>query len=90
MVERAQDWFSTTPAEKLSIIKDLAAVYHGPWDEILETITNPTAVNDTWLETHVLPAPWNRGRVVVIGDAAHVCPPTVAQAGPRRWRTPWC
>ena len=25
--------------------------------------------------------PWNRGRVVVIGDAAHACPPTLAQGG---------
>jgi 2-polyprenyl-6-methoxyphenol hydroxylase-like FAD-dependent oxidoreductase len=29
----------------------------------------------------VLPAPWNRGRVVLIGDAAHTCPPTIAQGG---------
>jgi 2-polyprenyl-6-methoxyphenol hydroxylase-like FAD-dependent oxidoreductase len=27
----------------------------------------------------VLPAPWHRGRVVLIGDAAHACPPTLAQ-----------
>ena len=26
-----------------------------------------------------MPAPWNRGHVVVIGDAAHSCPPTIAQ-----------
>ena len=37
-----------------------------------------------------MPAPWNRGRVVIIGDAAHVCPPTVAQGGAQAWRTPWC
>ena len=36
-------------------------------------------VNYTWFETHVLDAPWNRGRVVLIGDAAHSCPPTLAQ-----------
>ena len=26
-----------------------------------------------------MPAPWHRGRVVLIGDAAHACPPTLAQ-----------
>ncbi len=81
IVEKAQDRLSTTPDQKLSIIKDLAAAYHGPWDEIRDAITDPATVNYTWFETHVLPAPWNRGRVVVIGDAAHVCPPTVAQGG---------
>ena len=33
------------------------------------------------VETHVLPAPWNRDRVVLIGDAVHSCPPTLAQGG---------
>jgi 2-polyprenyl-6-methoxyphenol hydroxylase-like FAD-dependent oxidoreductase len=36
-------------------------------------------VNYTQFQTHVLDRPWNRGRVVLIGDAAHVCPPTLAQ-----------
>ena len=81
IVERAQDRFSTTPEEKLEIIRELAAAYHGPWDEIRESLTDPSRVNYTWFETHVVPAPWNRGRVVVIGDAAHVCPPTLAQGG---------
>ncbi|MCC8930219.1 FAD-dependent monooxygenase [Rhodococcus sp. I2R] len=38
-------------------------------------------LNYTWFETHVLEGPWHRGRVVLIGDAAHCCPPTVAQGG---------
>jgi 2-polyprenyl-6-methoxyphenol hydroxylase-like FAD-dependent oxidoreductase len=80
VVEKAQDRFSTTPEEKLAIISDLAAAYHGPWDEIRDSITDPTTVNYTWFETHVVPAPWNRGRVVIIGDAAHVC----ADGGPGR------
>jgi len=81
IVEKAQDRVSTTPEEKLSVIRDLATAYHGPWDEIRDLITDPATVNYTWFETHVVPAPWNRGRVVIIGDAAHVCPPTVAQGG---------
>ncbi len=81
VVEKAQDRFTATPDEKVAIIRDLASAYHGPWDEIREWITDASSVNYTWFETHVVPAPWNRGRVVVIGDAAHVCPPTVAQGG---------
>ena len=37
------------------------------------------SVNYTWFTQHVVPAPWNRGHAVVIGDAAHTCPPTIAQ-----------
>jgi 2-polyprenyl-6-methoxyphenol hydroxylase-like FAD-dependent oxidoreductase len=42
-------------------------------------MTDPSKVNYTWFESHVLEQPWNRGRVIVIGDAAHTCPPTLAQ-----------
>src|SRR5439155_7387549 len=67
--------------EQLATMKRLSQAYHGPWDEIRETLTDPARVNYTWFETHVLEAPWNRGRVVLIGDAAHTCPPTIAQRG---------
>lgn len=79
LVERAQDRFSMSPQEKLDTVTDLARAYHGPWDEIRANLTDPSAINYTWFETHLLPAPWNRGRVVLIGDAAHTCPPTLAQ-----------
>ncbi|MGR7027509.1 FAD-dependent monooxygenase [Geodermatophilus sp. URMC 62] len=81
IVEDAQDRFAMTPAERLATMKELATAYHGPWDEIREQLTDPSRVNYTWFETHLLPAPWNRGRVVLIGDASHSCPPTIAQGG---------
>ena len=81
IVEDAQDRSALSPEEQLATVKRLSQAYHGPWDEIRETLTDPSRVNYTWFETHVLPAPWNRGRVVLIGDAAHTCPPTIAQGG---------
>jgi 2-polyprenyl-6-methoxyphenol hydroxylase-like FAD-dependent oxidoreductase len=81
VVEKAQDRSTLTADEKLATMRGLAAAYHGPYDEIRETLTDPDRVNYTWFETHLLPAPWNRGRVVLIGDAAHACPPTLAQGG---------
>jgi 2-polyprenyl-6-methoxyphenol hydroxylase-like FAD-dependent oxidoreductase len=49
--------------------------------EIRETLTDPARIHHTRFETHLLDAPWNRSRVVLIGDAAHTCPPTIAQGG---------
>ncbi|MDV6279351.1 FAD-dependent monooxygenase [Rhodococcus jostii] len=81
IVEDAQDRSSLTRQEQLETMQALAAQYHGPWDDITARLTDPEAVNYTWFETHVLEKPWNRGRIVFIGDAAHVCPPTLAQGG---------
>lgn len=79
LVEEAQDRFDLSPEESLAVMRELSESYHGPWDEIREGMTDPSRVNYTWFETHVLDAPWHRGRVVLIGDAAHSCPPTLAQ-----------
>jgi 2-polyprenyl-6-methoxyphenol hydroxylase-like FAD-dependent oxidoreductase len=81
IVEAAQDRSTLTPEERLATMRQLSEAYHGPWDEIRASLTDPSTVNYTWFETHVLDAPWNRGRVVLIGDAAHTCPPTIAQGG---------
>lgn len=81
IVEDVQDHSELGPEQRLAEMRRLAAGYHGPWDEIRSTLDDPSRVNYTRFETHVLPAPWNRGRVVLIGDAAHSCPPTLAQGG---------
>jgi len=79
LVEPAQDRSALSHAGQLAVVRELASDYHGPWDDIKPLISEETAVNYTWFESHVLPAPWHRGRVVLIGDAAHACPPTLAQ-----------
>jgi 2-polyprenyl-6-methoxyphenol hydroxylase-like FAD-dependent oxidoreductase len=81
LVEDAQDRSALSAEERLAVMLGLAAAYHGPWDDIRPGLTDPSLVNYTWFETHVVPAPWHRGRVVLIGDAAHSCPPTLAQGG---------
>jgi len=68
-----------TPGEQLTRIQGLLSAYHGPWDEIRASVTAASKVHYTQIETQILDAPWNRGRVVLIGDAAHACPPTMAQ-----------
>ena len=79
LVEAAQDRSGLTSAQQLAVMRELSQAYHGPWDDVREVLTDPERLNYRHFEHHVLPAPWNRGRVVLIGDAAHICPPTLAQ-----------
>jgi 2-polyprenyl-6-methoxyphenol hydroxylase-like FAD-dependent oxidoreductase len=79
LVEDYTDRRNLSPDEKLSIMRELAAHYKGPWEDILELMVDPETINYTWFESMLLERPWNEGRVVLIGDAAHSCPPTFAQ-----------
>ena len=79
VVEAAQDRSGQSQERMLADFRALTEAYHGPWDDIRPLLTDPATVFYTRFETHVLPAPWNRGRVVLVGDAAHTCPPTLAQ-----------
>jgi len=81
LVEDARPHDEVSAEDSVEHVRSLAAPYHGPWDEIKQSINSPDQLNYTWFEAHVLDGPWNRDRVVLIGDAAHTCPPTLAQGG---------
>jgi len=65
--------------DKVAHMRALAEGYGGVWDEIRDDITDAERINYTWFESLLVDRPWNRGRTVLIGDAAHACPPTLAQ-----------
>ncbi|GAB3451764.1 FAD-dependent oxidoreductase [Kineococcus endophyticus] len=79
LVEDVQDRSGLTPAEQVEVVRGLAAAYHGPWDALRESLSADTPVNYTRFETHLVEGPWHQGRVVLVGDAVHSCPPTIAQ-----------
>jgi 2-polyprenyl-6-methoxyphenol hydroxylase-like FAD-dependent oxidoreductase len=79
LVEDAQDRTVLPPEEQVATMRHLAEAYHGPWDDIRESLVEGAVVNYTWFTQHLIDGPWHRGRVVLIGDAAHSCPPTIAQ-----------
>lgn len=79
LVEDYTDRREVSPDDKLKIMRELAAHYKGPWEDILSLMNDPDTINYTWFESMLLGRPWNEGRVVLIGDAAHSCPPTFAQ-----------
>jgi 2-polyprenyl-6-methoxyphenol hydroxylase-like FAD-dependent oxidoreductase len=78
LVEPAQDRH-LSPEEGVQVMKELSQAYGGPWNEIREHLDEASRVNYTWFTQHVVPDAWNRGRAVIIGEAAHSCPPTIAQ-----------
>lgn len=79
LVEDYTDRRNLSPDEKLTLMRELAAQYKGPWEDILELMTDPDTINYTWFESMILDRPWHEGNIVLIGDAAHDCPPTFAQ-----------
>jgi 2-polyprenyl-6-methoxyphenol hydroxylase-like FAD-dependent oxidoreductase len=79
VVEACRDRASIDPATYADEMRHLAQAYGGVWPEITEHITDPKKVNYTWFDRLLIEGSWHRGRVVLIGDAAHCCPPTLAQ-----------
>ena len=53
--------------------------YGGTWGKIRQTIGPDSHVSHTRIEWLLVENPWFRGRAIVIGDAAHACPPLIAQ-----------
>lgn len=79
LVERAQDRFGVSTEEATRIMLEESRAYDGPWNDIRADLEAGATANYTWFTKHIVEEPWNRGRVVIIGDAAHSCPPTIAQ-----------
>ena len=79
LVEKAEDRFGISDDEATRIMLEESRAYDGPWNSIRADLEAGAHANYTWFTKHIVPAPWNRGRVVIIGDAAHSCPPTIAQ-----------
>lgn len=78
-VDKAEDRFSLTTEESAELMRQHSLAYGGPWDVIRADLSPQAHVNYTWFTSHLIDGAWNRGRTVVIGDAAHSCPPTIAQ-----------
>ena len=61
------------------LMYERSAGYGGTWGKIRKTIGPDSNVSHTRIEWLLVDDPWYRGRAIVIGDAAHACPPLIAQ-----------
>jgi 2-polyprenyl-6-methoxyphenol hydroxylase-like FAD-dependent oxidoreductase len=76
-VDGKQADFGDQPAWQLMYQR--SAGYGGTWGRLRETIDADSNVSHTRIEWLLVADPWYRGRAIVIGDAAHACPPLIAQ-----------
>jgi 2-polyprenyl-6-methoxyphenol hydroxylase-like FAD-dependent oxidoreductase len=62
-----------------AVLKDRGQGYGGVWGEVRDSLADDAVVNYQYIEAILVDDPWYRGRSIVIGDAAHACPPLIAQ-----------
>lgn len=68
------------PQDRLAeLMRERLTGFSGFIAELGEQIVDPAGVVYKPMENLLLPAPWNKGRVLIIGDAAHATTPHLAQ-----------
>ncbi|NBE52539.1 FAD-dependent oxidoreductase [Streptomyces boluensis] len=90
VVEAGRDRASIPADSYADEMRALAQHYGGRhWPEITANITDPAQVNYTRFDRMLVEGSWHRGRVVLVGDAAHCCPPTLAQGAALSLEDAW-
>jgi len=69
-------WYA--PEEQLPHVAELLAPYGGYVAAVRDGLGQTSLVNYRPLECLLLPVPWHRGRIVMIGDAVHATTPHMA------------
>jgi len=61
------------------LMAERAAGYGGLWPAIRASMGQDCTIDYRSLDALLVDGPWYRGRTLLIGDAAHACPPMLAQ-----------
>ena len=66
------------PEQLPALLREQLTEYQGLVADAREHIVDPQQINYRPIESFLLPAPWYKGRVLLIGDAAHASTPHLA------------
>jgi 2-polyprenyl-6-methoxyphenol hydroxylase-like FAD-dependent oxidoreductase len=61
-----------------TLMRQLLNEFGGLLAEAREEINSPDQIVYRPVTSHILPTPWHRGRIIIIGDAAHTATPQLA------------
>jgi 2-polyprenyl-6-methoxyphenol hydroxylase-like FAD-dependent oxidoreductase len=78
VLEHVPDNVHMHPASYVERLRALLAAYGGAAARVRDAIDGTTPIVYRPLEAILLPAPWHRGRVVLLGDAVHATTPHLA------------
>lgn len=81
LVQPNADHVRPAPAERPAAMRELLSDFGGLVTEVRDSISQPEQVDVRPLEALLVPPPWYRGRVILIGDAVHASTPQLAMGG---------
>ena len=79
LVQPIADDRRLSPDAMLAVLREQLSDFSGEvMSYVREHVTDPRRIDYRPMNSFLLPPPWHRGRVVVIGDAAHTTTPHLA------------
>lgn len=78
LVQNLPEFVRLTDDELPGVMREQLDDFGGLVTAAREEITDPAKIIYRPVTSHILPAPWHRGRIVLIGDAVHTTTPHMA------------